>query len=336
MDSTPERIRQRRVAEVATQRAGRDIQEKGFLRGYLLPKAAMLVVGFPHHAFGSIDLTHRCNLRCEHCYFYEQEWDGELSDEEWLARIRRLHNSKFPFRTCTWVGGEPLLRKDLLEKAKPFFKFNIVVTNGTVPLPDWPEVYYHVSLDGTREIHDKVRNRKGLYEIVKRNADRPDLDVTMVYCISNNNKHCFEEVLAEWKRETRVKGFIFDFYTPRAGADDPLWVPWEERDRIIDRLIELKRAYRDFIAVPARVFELMKSKNVAKVVARCPFERKGFALDPKGRTKSPCMMGEGADCGRCGCVVPFYLTLRTERRHILREAYGDAKAGLRRLLGRAS
>lgn len=318
-------MRQQRIAQVSTQRAKQEIKQKGFWRGYLLPKVAFFTVGFPQQAFGSIDITHRCNLRCEHCYFFEQDYQGELSDQQWLNRIENLNKKSFPFRTCTWVGGEPLLRQDLIERAKKFFKFNIVVSNGSLSLPDWPDVYFHISLDGTREVHEKIRNSKGLYDKIKVNVNRPELDVTMVYCISNSNKHCIEEVVEEWYKETAVKGFIFDFYTPIAGLNDKLWLNFNERDKVIDRLIRLKEKYQDFIAIPARVFELMKADKMSAIVNNCPFRKKGFALDPLGKAKRPCMLGAGADCSRCGCVVPFYLTSRTERRYILQEVWGDLK-----------
>lgn len=32
-----------------------------------------LLLGLPHHTFGSIDVTYKCNLRCTHCYFFAQE-----------------------------------------------------------------------------------------------------------------------------------------------------------------------------------------------------------------------------------------------------------------------
>ena len=32
-----------------------------------------------------------------------------------------------------------------------------------------------------------------------------------------------------------------------------------------------------------------------------------FYLDAAGRAKGKCVMGQRADCDRCGCVVPYYL-----------------------------
>lgn len=297
-----------------------------FFKNLLLPRALFLTVGLPKNSFGSIDLTNRCNLRCKHCYFFEQENPEELSDEMWMKRLEALSRGAFRTYAMTWVGGEPLLRKDLLAKGIKLFNHNLIVTNGLIQLPDWPEVYFHVSLDGDRQAHEKQRNQEGIYEKIKRNADRPDLDVSMVYCISSLNAHCVEKVLEEW-REVGVRGFLFSFYTPMGPGPDPLFPGWEVRDQLADRLIELKRTtYGSFIENEPEVLRLMKSGNSKKVTDRCQFASKGFALDPLGNRKPKCMMGELADCDRCGCIVPFYLHWRTGKRKVAGDLMSDLSA----------
>src|SRR5262249_20319951 len=128
-------------------------------------------------------------------------------------------------------------------------------------------------------------------------------------------------------RHTGVKGFLFSFYTPIESISDPLFPGWEKRDEVIDQLIALKETvYGDFILNEPRVLELMKSQNSKKVTDRCQFITKGFSLDPMGARKQKCMMGEKADCDRCGCIVPFYLHWRTERRKVLNEIATDLSA----------
>ena len=128
--------------------------------GYDVAKLGFFLFGFPRNGFGSIDVTKECNLRCEHCYFFEGG-DGEapayvgqpeLSVDQWIEKLEQLRSTRsrleFPFFQCTWVGGEPLVRKELIERGRHFFRHNTVVTNGTIPLPDWPDVKWYVSIDG--------------------------------------------------------------------------------------------------------------------------------------------------------------------------------------------
>src|SRR6267154_1503672 len=82
---------------------------------YDLAKIGFFLFGMPRNAFGSIDVSKECNLRCRHCYFFEQDYEGELSVAQWIERLDALKRDKslreFPFFQCTWVGGEPLIRK---------------------------------------------------------------------------------------------------------------------------------------------------------------------------------------------------------------------------------
>ena len=138
--------------------------KKSFIKNYVLPKALFFTVGVPKGSFASIDITNRCQLRCKHCYFFEQDNPVEFTDEQWMEKIKRITKGSNPVRSMTWVGGEPLLRKDLIEKGRKYFSHNIVVTNGLAPLPDWPDVGFHVSLDGNEAAHEKQRNQTNIYK----------------------------------------------------------------------------------------------------------------------------------------------------------------------------
>jgi MoaA/NifB/PqqE/SkfB family radical SAM enzyme len=280
-------------------------------------KLGFRLFGLPRNAFGSIDVTQKCNLRCRHCYFFEQDQpDRALGVDEWVTLLdgwkRTRSRWEFPFFQCSWVGGEPLLRPELIERCRSYFRYNLVVTNGTLPLPDWPDVDFYVSIDGDEEVHEALRRRKGIYRLIKQNVmARGPGRVTISYCITRQNAHCIERTVEEWA--PIASGFTFDFYTPMQGTDDPLWISLEERDAIIDRLLTLRRAYPDGLRVTERALRLMVSHTAASVTKDCLFSRKAFALTALGQPKEKCMMGAKADCSRCGCIVPFYLHSLTHR-----------------------
>jgi MoaA/NifB/PqqE/SkfB family radical SAM enzyme len=284
-------------------------------------KVGFFLFGFPKNAFGSIDVTYRCNLRCRHCYFVMQNYEDELEVEEWIKKLESLRlkgKRNFPFLQCTWVGGEPLLRKDLIERAKGYFLYNTVVTNGMIPLPNWKDVFFYVSVDGTEEAHERIRGKKGIYKKIKKIANRKDLHVTIACCITKENYHCIEDMVLEWSK-TDVKHMVFDFYTPIKGIKDDLWVEWDLRDRILDQLMALKQIYGNFFITPLRTFRMMKSDLASMVVNNCLFKEKSFSFDPLGRLKSPCMIGSGADCSKCGCVVPYYMHSLTNRWFVIKD-----------------
>jgi hypothetical protein len=183
-----------------------------------------------------------------------------------------------------------------------------------------------------------MRNQEGIYRRIMQNANRPELDVSLAYCVSTLNEHCVEKVLEEW-RGVGIKGILFSFYTPIESIKDPLFMGMERRDEIIRKLIRLKETrYGDYILNEPRVLELMLSENSRRVTDHCVFASKGISLDPMGKKKPKCMLGEKADCDRCGCIVPFHLAWRSEKRKILNEVYTDLSAYLsgrtRALFGR--
>jgi len=293
---------------------------------YDLARVGFFLFGVPRNGFGSIDVTTRCNLGCRHCYHQQQEHLEdivELSVEQWISRLEEIRRSvprwQFPFFNCSWVGGEPLLRQDLVQRCLRYFRYNTVVTNGTIPLPRWERVSWYVSVDGDREAHDLVRQQPGCHERVLGNVRRNlDLGITIACCVNRLNAHCVEQVVRDWYDEG-VKHVTFDFHTPMEGEEDDLWLPPPERDRVLDRLLALREIYGDFFVIPRRVLELMRSDNAARVTGDCLLRTHGFAWDAAGWAKGKCVMGPAADCARCGCVVPFYLRALTDRRMILKD-----------------
>lgn len=291
---------------------------------YDVAKVGFFLAGVPRNAFGSIDVTSRCNLHCAHCYYFGDRSvapPGELSVEQWVAGLEDLRRAtprwEFPFFNCSWVGGEPLLRPRLVDRCRRLFRYNTVVTNGTIELPQWPDVNWYISMDGDEQAHEALRRTPGCYARTRDNVRRnAHLGVTIACCINRQNAHCVGPMVQRW-RDHGARHITFDFHTPRTGVDDPLWLPPDARDRVIEQLIELRQVHGDFFVIPRRVLRLMRSDRCQEVTRRCLLRHRSFALDAAGRSKGKCVMGRTADCQRCGCVVPYYLRALTDRRLII-------------------
>lgn len=300
-----------------------------------LARIGFFLFGFPKNTFGSVDVTSECNLRCQHCYFFEQERVPQWSLEQWREKFERLKCEGFRFYQCTWVGGEPLLRPELIQLGRQYFKFNTVTTNGSLPLPDWKNVSWCISVDGGPAYHDRFRNHPGLYQTIRDNIRQSEGQrITIAYCITRQNLGDIEASLAEWYQEPKVRSMVFSFYTPIRGLDDDLWLDWPEKDRMLDRLIELKQQYGDFLVNTTRALNLMKSTTARSVTDNCSFASTSFAFDPAGGAKKPCMLGSKADCERCGCIVPFFLRSLTDRRLVLKDLKERVFSSLRRIPAR--
>ncbi|MCM2359588.1 MAG: radical SAM protein [Geobacteraceae bacterium] len=123
-------------------------------------------------------VTDRCNLRCSHCYqdtpaTPDPSWEELMPIlEQFRSFIISCRNSDAgqSFRAhVTVTGGEPFLREDfplLLERLsgeRQLFSFAIL-TNGTLLTPAAVRLlrrlrpsFVQVSIDGTRETHDRIR-----------------------------------------------------------------------------------------------------------------------------------------------------------------------------------
>ncbi|HJX93836.1 MAG TPA: radical SAM protein [Pyrinomonadaceae bacterium] len=280
----------------------------------------LFISGLPKYAVGSIDVTNRCNLRCEHCYFFAEDHENEkeLSIEKWVEKLEEMKAAGHPMMLCTWVGGEPMMRKKLIDVGRKYFKHNTIVTNGTVELPDWDNCSWVISIDGTEEAFSKMR-APGIYQKIKDNVIRhPELRIQISCVLTTITADCIEELVKEWGPIARG-GIIFDFFTPVTNLDEALWLNWSERDRLIEQILALKKKYPGTINMLDSTLDLMRSKNARQVTDNCEFRLRAFALGSTGETKGKCMMGDNADCDRCGCVVPFHMATLSNRRLMLKE-----------------
>ncbi|NLZ30958.1 MAG: radical SAM protein, partial [Methanomicrobiales archaeon] len=120
------------------------------------------------------DFTHRCNLRCVHCYLDAQEpLPNELGTDEAKRLVEELADAGVV--VIAFSGGEPLMRKDFFEVAAHAHKNDIYValaTNGTLITPemagrirDAGVEYVEISVDGKNaESHDAMRGIPGAFD----------------------------------------------------------------------------------------------------------------------------------------------------------------------------
>ena len=132
--------------------------------------------------FVTLKPTLRCNLRCEFCRFVA---NGDVfGKRDWMeiADWRRVVDEIAPFRPYVCLtGGEPLMYPHLAElvaHVKQRGMRCVLTTNGTLleeraeTLMEAPPDLLILSLDGPREIHDRVRKGAGAYDRALRGARR--------------------------------------------------------------------------------------------------------------------------------------------------------------------
>jgi MoaA/NifB/PqqE/SkfB family radical SAM enzyme len=95
-----------------------------------------------------VNVTNRCTLSCKHCFVFRKTSPNRKADEldartflEKILKKKRQHGFKF----MLWMGGEPLLRPDILVEGVKHFESNNITTNGSLDLIDLENTMYVVS-----------------------------------------------------------------------------------------------------------------------------------------------------------------------------------------------
>jgi MoaA/NifB/PqqE/SkfB family radical SAM enzyme len=168
-------------------------------------------------------LTENCNLRCVSCACWRTNTRDELTTAEWkdvldqLAALR-LHKVNF-------TGGEPLIRRDAVELMGYARSAGIrhlhLNTNAILLTPamlsrvlDAGVRSFNVSVDGSREVHDRVRGRNGAFdrtfEHLRGLADQRDrfrLKIRLNFTVMRDNVAVLADV-AELAQQARVRLYL--------------------------------------------------------------------------------------------------------------------------------
>lgn len=159
------------------------------------------------------EVTKKCNFKCSHCYLDHVSHasyckDNELTFQEWKKIIDYVDDAGVRFVEIT--GGEPFMRKDILEIIKYARQKDFILSvfsNGSMidesiiqELKKLKIMYIAYSIHGhNAEIHDKITGIKGSFEKVI-NAVKLSKEYglhTIVKCsIGKPNYEYLEEIIS--------------------------------------------------------------------------------------------------------------------------------------------
>ncbi len=166
-------------------------------------------------------VTSRCNARCSHCFNWRNlNQNDDLTFEE----ILKLSNQVGRLDSLLLSGGEPFLRDGLAQICKLFFENNktetiSIPTNGLCPgivrektkailhAADGRKVFINISLDGTKKIHDEIRQVSGAFEkaiesyhyLAELKKANLNLNVGISATVSNENYENLFQLISELK-----------------------------------------------------------------------------------------------------------------------------------------
>ena len=265
-----------------------------------------------------VNVTNACNLECSHCFIFR---DGnpnsardKMNDATMLRQLEILRD-RHAIKYMYFMGGEPMIRRDLVMQGMELFDECQIVTNGTYGIPSVPGHVVTVSLDGPEAVNDPIRGegvfRKVHDAVFARDPDDgTDVIVQMVVTYQNEpGLEDFFEVVKDWP----IAGVAVSLYVPCKDDDSGLDCPTlEARDEVVHRLIALKQKYPDLLKANVPSLRLMLSDTALDVTgtdgADCVIRGTTLTLyvgDDGNFEQTFCCYGNDVDCSRCGSYLLF-------------------------------
>jgi MoaA/NifB/PqqE/SkfB family radical SAM enzyme len=283
----------------------------------------------------SYEVTLSCNCNCRHC-----DLGGIIKDEKQLQPddYGKLTRTLDP-PVAQISGGEPLLRKDILDIVKAVkqpdgLPYLIFVTNGVLLNEDnYVQLYeagvnqFSVSLDFPDERHDDFRRHRGLYKHLERTL--PQLakfgyrNIILNTVITSAN---LKEILpiARKAREWDVS-ISYSAYTALRTADRSYCIDsLEERGvlrRTITQLIELQKRTNHIVNPKAELLDTLKFLEQG-YLPNCKAGKRFFVVMPDG-SFVPCAHRRIKYSTRKEMIENFSRTNRCGDCYVSIRAYSD-------------
>ncbi len=174
-----------------------------FLNGYSLPPENLL-----------FEITNRCNLRCKMCWLWSKHGVGKafsLKKELSTSEIKGIIDDVSKFKPIIYfIGGEPLVRKDMVDILDYTKKKKLIctlTTNGTLMDKSLAKRVVETgvdlitfSIDGDQEANDKIRGKgnfkkalKGLENVLERKRELPIVRINIT--VSENNYYKLSDIV---------------------------------------------------------------------------------------------------------------------------------------------
>lgn len=247
-----------------------------------------------------IELTNRCNLRCQHCFDGRHSADGDLKTGilEKILQGAKVHG----FDYLSFTGGEPTMHPEFAEilamVCEAGYKFGFV-TNGW----NFTKIYrkilpYHdrlsgitFSLDGAREeTHDMLRG-KGSYRRVMKAVSVcvvKDIPFTFNAVITSRNRGELKE-MAEFSTKLGSRGLRFGHLMPTPlTAEKDLDLSPEDRRETEATVWQLQQAF----SIPVVMAPGYYTTNLFPCA---PLQMQEFNIDWRGNVTTCCHLSGHGD-----------------------------------------
>lgn len=209
-------------------------------------------------------ITSQCNLHCAGCYARsnhtcsDEKAVSQLRDTEWQQIFEEAREIGVGF--ILLAGGEPLLRRDVLETAGkiPEILFP-VFTNGTMIDDTYLQLFDRCrnlvpvfSIEGQEEKTDERRGA-GIYQKLQSSMQKIReqhlIFGTSVTVTTSNRKEAVSEGFLDGLREQGCKAVFYIEYVPVTAETESLAFGEKEREFLKSKLQDIRKRYPEMVFV---------------------------------------------------------------------------------------
>ncbi len=191
------------------------------------------------------DMSNRCNLKCDGCYYYEgdKQFAKENNDPEaWRALMREEKARGITYAVL--AGAEPSLSPELLKACYDEIPLGSIATNGFKRIPESIDYMVHISVWGNDDTSRKVRGAKHLLKKQIGNY-KDDPRAVFVYTFTKENIDEVYKVMEEIaENKCRI---TFNMFSSPVGYTGSLRHNMETLRRSRQAMIDLLKDYPDNI-----------------------------------------------------------------------------------------
>ncbi len=258
---------------------------------------------FPSRA--NIEITDKCNLKCEYCYVSSSPYNNNVMRYEKVAELFEILE-KNGVNTIQLTGGEPLIHPDIekiLNLATTKFDVIALLSNG-VYFPDkilniiesnLDKIAVQISIDGSNEdINFKVRQIKNTYNksvqaLKKLLSINAILRVVIV--VTPNNALDIDDC-CKMLKELGIKEIGLSI-AEESGAAGSIEYPNKEIQGLYhyikstygEYFLEVNKKYYDIISSVKNITEI----GIEETPRNCGAGYRSIAIDPNGNVR-PCLL----------------------------------------------
>lgn len=187
------------------------------------------------------DMTNRCNIRCEGCYYYtgEKQFAAEIGDEEAWRKLLLAEKAR-GITYAVLAGAEPSLVPHLCRVCQQVLPLGAIATNGLKSIPADIDYRIHLSVWGNDATSKAIR---GASDMLLRQIDnyRGDPRAVFVYTFTPGNIDEASEVC----ERLALAGLpiTFNMFSSPVGYDGPLRHSVESLRRTRETMMRLLLDY---------------------------------------------------------------------------------------------